>query len=196
MLHHFVEAPAKIERDGLPFSSLRQPAPPTDRQQRYNLSALHQVVEVSNSPPAGEQLDHEEDNCNHKDEMNQAACDVKTESKEPKDDKDYYEGIEHIACGCSLFAIRDGYACKTFRECCREPAYSLTTRSLARLLRERPPRQTRYHVLRPSSRPTTLAPPVPNTRSDGRVASANTFRLSMCRPRLHDTESKARESIS
>jgi len=46
--------------------------------------------------------------------MNQAACDVKAESKEPKDDQDDYEGIEHIVGGCSLFATGDGYACKTF----------------------------------------------------------------------------------
>ena len=55
--------------------------------------------EGSNSSFAGDQLDYQQDDRDHEDEMNQTARDMKAEPKQPKDYEDDNERIKHIQCG-------------------------------------------------------------------------------------------------
>jgi len=68
---------------------------PLNSQRHLGLEDKMPLAFSSNSASAGEQLDHEEDQGDDEDEMNQAAGDMETESKKPKDDQHDDESIEH-----------------------------------------------------------------------------------------------------
>jgi hypothetical protein len=55
--------------------------------------ALASALETSS---ASEQVNDEDNNGNHEQEMNQTAADVADKAKKPKNDEDDYYGPEHI----------------------------------------------------------------------------------------------------
>jgi hypothetical protein len=58
------------------------------------LQQIAQGVALQTSP-ASEQVDDQNNNGDHEQEMNQAAADVAYEAKKPKNDEDNYYGPEH-----------------------------------------------------------------------------------------------------
>jgi hypothetical protein len=58
---------------------------------------------LSKASPTRQQLEHQDNDGDHEDEMNQAARNVKAKPKEPKDNQNDDEGIEHSAWGLLSF---------------------------------------------------------------------------------------------
>jgi hypothetical protein len=49
----------------------------------------------SNRAAAGDKVDDENDDRNHEEQVDEAACDVQAEAEEPEDNKDYEDCPEH-----------------------------------------------------------------------------------------------------
>src|SRR5260370_34959244 len=55
----------------------------------------------SEDPAPGDQVDDQDDHGNDEKEVNQAACDVEAEAKNPQNEQDYKDSPEHSRSPCS-----------------------------------------------------------------------------------------------
>jgi hypothetical protein len=69
----------------------------------------------SDSPSTREQLQNEHNYRNDQDEVDQSARDVETKSKEPENEENDGDGVEHNGRVSISFAVRTTDACKTLR---------------------------------------------------------------------------------
>jgi hypothetical protein len=67
---------------------------------------------VLNRAPAGHEVDDEDHERDYEQQVNQAACNVQTESQEPQDQQNYKYGPEQ---GCSPFKVERPEGPKTYR---------------------------------------------------------------------------------